>query len=128
MLYLSSGIRSQTEAAAPPQKDNQKKNEPLSNVNEALKQASSIKVDQVMGEKMMANMSIVLNEMAANLRKMFAENKRLNNQVQEVLQRVQNVTGVNATSTIKNLQQQSTANMTYLNSLNLSTLMPRHDN
>lgn len=103
-------------------------NQPLGALDKVLKQASTIRMDSVVDNKLASNMTNTLNEMAMNLRKMFMENRRLSSQVQEVMTRVQNVSGINATNTISNLQQQapnitSLANMA--NSMNLTNTLAR---
>lgn len=102
--------------------------QPLSQLDKILKQTNNIRVDSVMDSKLTSNVTQTLNEMAMNLRKMFMENRRLSNQVQDVLQRMQNATGVNATNTINSLQQQ-TPNVTsltnQLNNINLNNLTSR---
>lgn len=81
-----------------------------------------------MDNKLIGNVTNTLNDMAMNLRKMFAENRRLSSQVQDVIQRVQNVTGV-TNNTMKAIQQQALTNGNQanysLNNLNISSLLPR---
>lgn len=100
--------------------------QPLAALDKILKQANGVRVDAIVDNKLASNVTNALNEMALNLRKLFMENRRLTSQVQEVIQQVQNVTGVNATSAIKTMQQQ-TANMSTFNTsnINLGNLMPR---
>ena len=112
-------------------KETQQNNQPLAGLDRMLKQANGVKVDAIVDNKLATNVTNALNEMAMNLRKMFAENRRLNQQVQELVNRVQNATGVNATNTFGNLQQQASNFSNMANNLNLqsmSTLMPRFSN
>lgn len=100
-------------------------NQPLANVDKIMKQANNMRMDSLVDSKLASNMTNTLNDMAMNLRKMFMENRRLSSQIQEVMSRVQNATGVNATSAMNNLQQQASnmTNMTNLQNLpNLPTL------
>lgn len=103
--------------------------QPLENLDKVIRQANGMKFDSMMDSKLASNVSTTLNEMAMNLRKMFMENRRLSSQVQDVLKRMQNATGVNATSAINNFQQQT--NLTSLNNLsnlsntNLSSVLSR---
>lgn len=117
-------------------KESNNNNQPLAGLEKVLKQVSSVKAESIVDNKMANNVTSTLNEMAMNLRRMFVENRRLNQQVQELVTRVQNTTGLNATSTIGSLQQQTpnlsslsnslgNMNMNSLNLTNLSTLMPR---
>lgn len=101
--------------------------QPLAQLDKVIRQANGIKVDSIVDSKLASNVTNTLNEMALNLRKMFMENKRLSNQVQDVLQRMQNATGVNATSTINGLQQQASnmSSMSNLNNLNVNNMMAR---
>lgn len=103
--------------------------QPLAGFDKILGQASVVRMDTFTDNRMTSNLTNALNEMALNLRKIVVENRRLNTQVQELMSRVQNSTGINATSTIGNLQQQA-ANLPNLanspmNLQSLSTLMPR---
>lgn len=117
VLYLTGNLN---EISA---KENQSaNNDQLSNLSQLLKQTNGVKVDALMDNKLLSNVSSTLNDMAANLRKMFAENRRLSSQVQDVLQRVQNVTAVN-NNTLKAFQQQA-ANSS-LGGFNLTNIMPR---
>lgn len=97
--------------------------QPLANLDKILRQTNGVQIDAIMDNKLATNVTNALSDMASNLRKMFAENRRLSVQVQDVLNRVQNATGVNATKTISSLQQ---ANVTSLSSqLNLGNLVSR---
>lgn len=130
IFYFSS--QSQLTTCAPKEEQQQQqskdnRNQPLSNLNHLLKQNNNIKLDTIVNDKMVSNMTIAFNEMALNFGKMLGENKRLSNQIQEVVQRVQNVTGVNANSTIKNIQQQANNSNMSLASFNLNNLIPRFD-
>lgn len=105
--------------------------QPLSQLDKILKQTNSGRVDSVVDSKLASNVTQTLNEMAMNLRKMFMENRRLSNQVQDVLQRMQNVTGVNATNTISSVQQQNlnvTSLTNQLSNVNLSSVASRFQN
>lgn len=105
--------------------------QPLSQLDKILKQTNNVRVDSVVDSKLASNVTQTLNEMAMNLRKMFMENRRLSNQVQDVLQRMQNVTGVNATNTISSIQQQApnvTSLTNQLNNINLSSVASRFQN
>lgn len=126
LVLLCCNQVSQAKEAANKNSNQGQQQAPLGNLDNMLKQANGVKVDAIMDSKMASNVTNALNDMAMNLRKMFMENRRLSNQVQEVLQRVQNATGVNATNAIGNAQQQA-ANFSSgnLNLTNLSTLMPR---
>lgn len=117
-------LGAQMEAA----KEAANQNQPLANMDKVLKQVSNVRMDSVVDNRLASNMTSTLNEMAMNLRKMFMENRRLSGQIQEVMTRVQNVSGINATSTISNLQQQapnisSLTNMA--NNMNLSSTLAR---
>lgn len=110
---------------------NQQQAQPLANFDKILKQASGVKVDAIVDNKLASNVTNALNDMAQNLRKMLVENRRLSMQVQDLMSRVQNVTGVNATNTISAIQQQAT-NMSSVNGLsglggqmNMGSLMQR---
>lgn len=105
--------------------------QPLANLDKVLKQASGVKVDAIVDNKLAANVTNALNDMAQNLRKMFVENKRLTMQVQDLMGRVQNVTGVNSTNALGAIQQQA-ANMSNVGALsglnnpaNLGSLLSR---
>ena len=84
--------------------------QPLANLDKMLRQANGVKVDAIVDNKLASNVTNALNDMAQNLRKMFVENRRLTMQVQDLIGRVQNVTGVNATNALGTIQQQA-ANM-----------------
>lgn len=102
--------------------------QPLGQLEKVLKQTNGIKMDAIMDQKLASNVTNALNEMALNLRKMFVENRRLTSQVQDVLQRLQNTTGVNATSTFNTIQQQA-ANPAVINNItNLSSMASRFAN
>lgn len=108
-------------AAKEPTGNNQQ--QPLANLDKILRQANGVQMDAIMDNRLAANVSNALNDMALNLRKLFTENRKLSMQVQDVLNRVQNATGVNATKTLSNLQQ---ANVTSLsNQLNLGNVVAR---
>lgn len=114
--------------AKEPQNNANGNNQPLAGLDRMLKQANGVKVDAIVDNKLASNVTNALNDMAMNLRKMFAENRRLNQQVQELVTRVQNATGVNATNTFGNLQQQASNFSNLANNLNLqsmSTMLPR---
>lgn len=99
--------------------------QPLANLDKILSQFSGAKVDPIVDNKLAANVTNVLNEMATSLSKMFMENRRLTSQLEETMRRVQNATGMNATNAIGSIQQQM-ANMSSLGAnINLSTLVPR---
>lgn len=117
IIYLS--CQSQPTSCAPKEQQQSKdsRSQPLSSLDKIMKH-------NTIDEKTVSNMTFALNEMALNLGKMLSENKRMTSQLQEVMQRVQNVTGVNTNSTIKNLQQADMANIS-LASLNLLNLIPR---
>jgi len=105
-------------------KDSSSDQQPLTNLDGVLKQANGLKVDSIVDGKLASNVTNTLNEMALNLRKMFVENRRLSSQVQDVLQRMQNVTGINATNTISKIQQQA-SNVSSLNNVNLNGIVSR---
>lgn len=105
--------------------------QPLANFDKIMQQVNGVKLDGIVDGRMTSNVTNALNEMTLNLRKMVAENRRLQAQMQELLNRVQNATGVNATA-VNNLQQQAATvtNLTnpngpQMNLQTLSTLMPR---
>lgn len=100
-----------------------KNEQPLANLDKIMRQANGVKLDSVMDPKLTSNVTNTLNEMAMNLRKMFMENRRLSSQVQDVLQRMQNATGVNVTNSMNNLQQQATS--MNASNINLNNLIPR---
>lgn len=102
--------------------NNQQQQQPLASLDKVVRQANGIRLDSLMDNKLASNVSITLNEMAMSLRKMFMENRRLSSQVQDVLLRVQNATGVNATSTINNLQA---TNISSLSDMNLNKAISR---
>lgn len=108
---------------------------PLGNLDKFLRQTNSqIRVENLMDSKMANNITSVLNDMVMSMNKMVLENKRLSTQVQEVLGRVQNSTGLNGTTTLSKLQQQSPSMTASLNDLglqsfnNLSNLANRFQN
>lgn len=106
----------------------QQQQQPLASVDKMIRQASGNlgQVNAAIDEKTVNNMTSVLNEMAANLRKMFMENKKMQQQMQEVLTRVSNGTGINATSVMTTMQQQAAnapMNLTSISSI--SNLLPR---
>lgn len=124
LLLVSSSLRRDVDAkeAGNRQQTNNNNNQPLANLDKVLKQANGIKVDAIMDPKLASNVTNALNEMAINLRKMLTENRRLSSQIQEVVQRVGNATGVNATTAMNGMQQQ-TSNLTGLvNTANLNSL------
>lgn len=105
-------------------KQQQQQQQPLAGVDKMFRQVNGnlSQFDSVA----MSNMTNVLNEMAANLRKMFSENKKIQQQMQEVLNRVSNNTGINATNAMTNIQQQAAnvpMNITSVGSF--SNLLPR---
>jgi hypothetical protein len=107
---------------------NNANNQPLSGLDKMLRQANGLKIDAIVDNKIASNVTNALTEMANNLRKMMMENRRLNQQVQELVIRFQNVTGANATSSLGNLQQQASNFSNLANNLNMrnmSALMPR---
>lgn len=109
----------------------QQQQQPLANVDKIIRQASGNlgQLDSVIDPKAVSNMTNVLNEMAANLRKMFSENKKIQQQMQEVLNRVSNTTGINATNAMTTMQQQAAnipMNLTSIGSF--SNLLPRFQN
>lgn len=120
LVLLSSDLSASAKDA------NQGGNPPLGNLDKVMQQANGMKFDAITDSKLASNVTNALNEMAMNLRRMFAENRRLTAQVQDVLQRVQNVTGVNATTTVGSLQQQA-SNMSNLSNMggNLNNFMSR---
>lgn len=77
-------------------KETQPQAQPLAGLDKMLKQANGVKLDAIIDNKLASNVTNALNDMAQNLRKMFIENRRLTMQVQELVNRVQNATGVNA--------------------------------
>lgn len=107
--------------------NNQQQEQPLANLDKVIRQANGIKIDSLMDSKLASNVTNTLNEMAMNLRKMFMENRRLSSQVQDVIKRMQNATGVNATSTVNSFQQQAT-NLSSLSNLNLNNVVSRYQN
>lgn len=115
------------QAEAKENSNNQQQEQPLANLDKVIRQANGIKIDPLMDSKLASNVTNTLNDMAMNLRKMFMENRRLSSQVQDVIKRMQNATGVNATSTVNSFQQQAT-NLTSLNNLNLNNVVSRFQN
>lgn len=94
---------------------------PLANLDKLLRQTNSqVRIESLMDSKMANNMTSILNDMVMSMNKMVLENKRLSTQVQEVLNRVQNSTGVNGTTTLTKLQQQAPSMTSNLNDLGLS--------
>jgi len=90
-----------------PANNNQAQNQqPLAGLDRILGQAQSFRMDSLpmIDTRVASNVTNVLNDMALNLRKIVMENQRLSTQVQELLNRVQNSTGFNATNTLGNLQ------------------------
>lgn len=102
--------------------------QPLAGLDKMLKQANGVKLDAIVDNKLATNVTSALNDMAQNLGKIFIENRRLNMQVQDLISRVQNATGINAASTLGAIRQQAT-NMSSIHGLggnaNLSSLMQR---
>lgn len=94
--------------------------QPLASLDKMLSQVNGVKVDAIMDPKVTSNVTNLLNEMAMNMRKVLFENRRISSQVQDVLHRVQNATGVNATTAINNMQQPlaNASNLTNMNNLN----------
>lgn len=93
--------------------------QPLGNLDKVLQQVNGTQMTEtLMDAKLASNMTNALNEMAMNLRKMFAENRRLTVQVQDVIQRVQNATGVNSTTALGKANQQALLNLSNPNSIN----------
>lgn len=128
LIVVAIAVAAATVLAKEAQNNANNNNQPLSGLDRMLKQANGVKVDAIVDNKLAQNVTNALNEMAMNLRKMISENRRLNQQVQELVNRVQNATGVNATSTFGNLQQQASNFSNMANSLNLqsmSTMLPR---
>lgn len=101
--------------------------QPLANLDKVLRQTNGVQIDAIVDNKIASNMTTMLSDMASNLRKMFMENRRLSMQVQDVLNRVQNATGVNATKALSSIQQQGT-NATNLGNLNLGNVVSRMQN
>lgn len=94
---------------------------PLANLDKLLRQTNSqIRIENLMDSKMANNITSVLNDMVMSMNKMVLENKRLSSQVQEVLNRVQNSTGINGTTTLTKLQQQGPSMTSNLNDLGLN--------
>lgn len=102
---------------------NANSNQPMSNLDKLIRQSSAqVKLDNLLDSKLTSNLSSVLNEVAMSINKMVLENRRLTAQVQEVMARVQNTTGINGTTTMVRIQQQ-TPNMTKsINQLSLSNM------
>ena len=128
VVFLSIAMIAIANIQAREAQNNANNNQPLAGLDRMLKQANGVKVDAMVDNKLAANVTNALSEMALNLRKMFVENRRLSQQVQELINRVQNATGVNATNTIANMQQQASNFSGLANNLNLrslSTMMPR---
>ena len=66
----------------------------LGQVTNITAQANSAAKNNLVDKQTTANMSNALNELVANMRKVLADNKKLQSQLQEATQRVSNVTGV----------------------------------
>lgn len=96
----------------------QQRQQPLANLDKVIKQASEVKMDAITDPKLTSNLTSVFNEMANNMRKMFMENKRLQMQVQETLVKVQNATGINATTIQSQMTNQTDARVRFNNLLN----------
>lgn len=98
--------------------------QPLSNADAMLREVNQSGLRGV-NQKALANMTDLLNDMAANMRKMFSENKKMQQQMQEVLARVSNATGVNATGVAASVQERAAnvpMNLTTVNGL--GSLLP----
>ena len=128
LLLLCLTLNSIESAKGLPQTGSGNSQQPLSNLDKIVRQTNGLRIDSILDNKMASNVTSTLNEMAMNLRKMILENRRLSSQVQEVLVRVQNVTGLNATSAVSNLQQQASSVPNISNPMgqfNVSSLMSR---
>lgn len=102
---------------------NDNKNQPLGNLDKLLRQSNApMRIDNLMDNKLATNITNMLSEMALNMNKMVLENKRLTSQLQEVITRVQNSTGINGTNAITKLQQQAPNITTSLNDISLNNL------
>lgn len=96
-------------------------NQPLANIDKLIRQANgTVKLDNLLDPKLAANITSVFNEISLNLNKMMVENKRLSSQIQEVVQRVQNSTNLNATAAFVNKVQQQYPNTPSFNPMNTS--------
>lgn len=99
------------------------KDQPLSNLDNLLRQQNApMRIENLVDSKMANNITNVLNEMAFSMNKMILENKRLSSQLQDVLNRVQNSTGVNAPAAIARFQQQAPNITSNLNDFSLTNL------
>lgn len=95
---------------------------PLSNLDKILKQTNSqIRVDNLMDSKMANNITSVLNDLMMSINKVVLENKRLSSQVQEVLTRVQNTTGIDS-ATLGKIRQQAPNMTSGLNDMGMGNL------
>lgn len=100
-------------------------NQPLSNAEKMLR---DMNLTRVMSDpKEVNNMTNMLSDMAANMRKMFAENKKMQQQMQEILTRVSNTTGINATGMASTVQQRTESVPLNLTSItgSLSNMLPK---
>ena len=122
VALIASGLL--VRAATKPGSDN--RNQPLGNFDKMLRQSNiSTRVEGLMDNKLATNTTNLLSEMTLNMNKIILENKRLSSQLQEVVNRVQNTTGISPSVTVNRLQQQApnmTANLNELSFTNIDKI------